>query len=70
MTAWWSVSQVVLMSATLDSDLFARYFGNCAVLAAGGRTFPVLHHFLEVCTLVTPWCMVSLYSFHFAGNRL
>ena len=46
--AWWSVSQVVLMSATLDSDLFARYFGNCAVLAAGGRTFPVQHHFLEV----------------------
>ncbi len=39
--------QVVLMSATLDSDLFARYFGGCPVLAAGGRTFPVEHHFLE-----------------------
>jgi HrpA-like RNA helicase len=35
------------MSATLDSDLFARYFGGCPVLAAGGRTFPVEHHFLE-----------------------
>ena len=35
------------MSATLDSDLFARYFGGCPVLAAGGRAFPVEHLFLE-----------------------
>ena len=35
------------MSATLDSDLFARYYGGCPVLAAGGRTFPVEHLFLE-----------------------
>lgn len=39
--------QVILMSATLDSDLVARYFGDCKVLAAGGRTFPVEHLFLE-----------------------
>lgn len=39
--------QVVLMSATLDSKLFAQYFGGCASLAAGGRTFPVEQHFLE-----------------------
>ncbi|KAK9832693.1 hypothetical protein WJX81_000845 [Elliptochloris bilobata] len=45
--------KVVLMSATLDSDLFARYFGGCAVLAAGGRTFPVQHHFLEDAYAVT-----------------
>lgn len=35
------------MSATLDSHLFANYFGSCPALAAGGRTFPVEHHFLE-----------------------
>ena len=35
------------MSATLDSALFAKYFGDCPVLAAGGRTFPVEHCFLE-----------------------
>lgn len=35
------------MSATLDSDLFARYYGGCPVLTAGGRTFPVQQHFLE-----------------------
>lgn len=35
------------MSATLDSDLFSRYFGECPVLTAGGRTFPVQQAFLE-----------------------
>ncbi len=35
------------MSATLDSDLFARYFSGAPTLAAGGRTFPVQHLFLE-----------------------
>lgn len=35
------------MSATLDSDLFADYFGACPVLAAAGRTFPVQQLFLE-----------------------
>lgn len=35
------------MSATLDSNLFARYYGDCPVLVAGGRTFPVEHYFLE-----------------------
>ncbi|CAL8464644.1 g4179 [Coccomyxa elongata] len=39
--------KVVLMSATLDSNLFARYYGDCPVLVAGGRTFPVEHYFLE-----------------------
>ena len=35
------------MSATLDASLFSGYYGECAVLAAGGRAFPVEHHFLE-----------------------
>lgn len=35
------------MSATLDSNLFARYYGDCPVLVAGGRIFPVEHVFLE-----------------------
>ena len=29
------------MSATLDAELFAGYYGGCTVLKAGGRTFPV-----------------------------
>lgn len=36
------------MSATLDSHLFAQYFGDCPVLTAEGRTFPVTHMYLEV----------------------
>ena len=35
------------MSATLDSHLFANYFGGAPALAAGGRTFPVDQFFLE-----------------------
>ena len=40
-------AQVVLMSATLDSDMFAGYYSHCPVLTAGGRTFPVEQHYLE-----------------------
>ncbi len=43
----WVAMQVVLMSATLDSTLFSSYLGGCPVVAAGGRTFPVQHLFLE-----------------------
>ena len=39
--------QVVLMSATLDATRFSSYLGGCPVIAAGGRTFPVQHYFLE-----------------------
>ncbi|DBA76164.1 TPA: hypothetical protein ACH3X1_009895 [Trebouxia sp. C0004] len=39
--------KVILMSATLDSHLFANYFGGAPALAAGGRTFQVEQYFLE-----------------------
>ena len=39
--------QVVLMSATLDADKFARYYGNCPVLHIPGFTFPVKEFYLE-----------------------
>ena len=39
--------KVVLMSATLDADLFSRYFGGCEVLSIPGRTYPVTEHFVE-----------------------
>jgi len=35
------------MSATLDSELFARYFHGAPALTTHGRTFPVQHLFLE-----------------------
>ncbi|KAJ6928032.1 DExH-box ATP-dependent RNA helicase DExH7 [Populus alba x Populus x berolinensis] len=39
--------KVILMSATVDSNLFSRYFGQCPVLTAQGRTHPVTNYFLE-----------------------
>eukprot|EP00929_Paragymnodinium_shiwhaense_P101055 TRINITY_DN63810_c0_g1_i1.p1 TRINITY_DN63810_c0_g1~~TRINITY_DN63810_c0_g1_i1.p1 ORF type:complete len:1179 (-),score=232.83 TRINITY_DN63810_c0_g1_i1:252-3788(-) len=39
--------RVILMSATLDSDLFSRYFGCAPRFKIPGRTFPVKALFLE-----------------------
>ncbi|KAI9107308.1 hypothetical protein K1719_021696 [Acacia pycnantha] len=39
--------KVILMSATVDSSLFSKYFGNCPVITAEGRTHPVTAYFLE-----------------------
>ena len=33
--------RVVLMSATIDTDLFVRYFSNCPVIEVGGRMHSV-----------------------------
>ncbi|KEG10709.1 putative RNA helicase [Trypanosoma grayi] len=39
--------KVVLMSATMDSGLFARYFGGAPIISIQGRTFPVQVFHLE-----------------------
>nr|XP_019548139.2 putative ATP-dependent RNA helicase DHX57 [Aedes albopictus] len=39
--------KVILMSATLNSNLFSSYFGDVPVLDIPGRTFPVEQLFLE-----------------------
>ncbi|XP_076442712.1 putative ATP-dependent RNA helicase DHX57 [Babylonia areolata] len=39
--------KVILMSATLNADLFSAYFGYCPVVDIPGRTFPVEPIFLE-----------------------
>ncbi|KUI62654.1 ATP-dependent RNA helicase DHX29 [Cytospora mali] len=39
--------KVVLMSATVDSDRFSKYFGGATVLNVPGRTFPVKVNYLE-----------------------
>ena len=49
------VPRIVLMSATMDADLFASYFSsnidgeevNCPTLSVPGRTFPVKERYLE-----------------------
>ncbi|XP_048397831.1 ATP-dependent RNA helicase DHX29 [Stegostoma tigrinum] len=38
---------LILMSATVDSDKFARYFGHCPVINIPGRIYPVQVYHLE-----------------------
>ncbi|GKV32188.1 hypothetical protein SLEP1_g40810 [Rubroshorea leprosula] len=51
--------KVILMSATVDSDLFSRYFGHCPVIAAEGRTHPVTTYFLEDIYESINYCLAS-----------
>jgi ATP-dependent RNA helicase DHX36 len=45
--------KIILMSATIDTSLFCKYFGNgysnkmCPFIQVPGRTFPVTSHFLD-----------------------
>lgn len=39
--------KVILMSATLNANLFSNYFGKVPVIEIPGRTFPVTQYFLE-----------------------
>ncbi|GJQ77496.1 hypothetical protein Trydic_g20887 [Trypoxylus dichotomus] len=39
--------RIILMSATLNANLFSDYFGNIPILEIPGRTFPVEQLFLE-----------------------
>ncbi|KFO93644.1 Putative ATP-dependent RNA helicase DHX57, partial [Buceros rhinoceros silvestris] len=39
--------RVILMSATLNAELFSRYFHSCPIINIPGRTFPVDQFFLE-----------------------
>lgn len=39
--------KVILMSATLNAELFSQYFGGVPTLVIEGKTFPVQQYFLE-----------------------
>ncbi|XP_030369057.1 dosage compensation regulator isoform X2 [Scaptodrosophila lebanonensis] len=39
--------RIILMSATIDTTLFTKYFGGCPVLEVLGRAYPVQQYFLE-----------------------
>lgn len=45
--------RVILMSATIDTTLFSRYFNDCPVVEIPGRAFPVQQYFLEDCIEMT-----------------
>ncbi|KXJ83370.1 hypothetical protein RP20_CCG007418 [Aedes albopictus] len=39
--------KVILMSATIESNTFSRYFNNCPLIEIPGRLFPIESYFLE-----------------------
>ena len=39
--------KIILMSATLNADLFVSYFPGASILSIPGRTFPVTSYYLE-----------------------
>lgn len=45
--------RVILMSATIDTTLFCKYFNNCPMIDIVGRCFPVKQYFLEDCVHLT-----------------
>ncbi|XP_027721058.1 putative ATP-dependent RNA helicase DHX57 [Vombatus ursinus] len=47
--------RVVLMSATLNAELFSEYFNSCPVINIPGRTFPVDQFFLEDAIAMTKY---------------
>ncbi|XP_075391374.1 putative ATP-dependent RNA helicase DHX57 [Tenrec ecaudatus] len=48
---------VILMSATLNAELFSEYFNFCPVITIPGRTFPVDQFFLEDAIAVTRYVL-------------
>lgn len=51
--------RLVLMSATLNADLFSNYFGGAPVIHIPGFTYPVRTHFLEDVLEITGYKLTS-----------
>ncbi|KPP56085.1 putative ATP-dependent RNA helicase DHX57 [Scleropages formosus] len=49
--------KIVLMSATLNAELFSQYFYDCQMVHIPGRTFPVDQFFLEDAVAMTGYVM-------------
>ena len=41
--------RIILMSATIDTTLFSRYFGDCPVVEIPGNSYPIQINFMEDC---------------------
>ncbi|KAF9270347.1 P-loop containing nucleoside triphosphate hydrolase protein [Marasmius fiardii PR-910] len=51
--------KVILMSATMDAEKIADYFGGCPTLAVPGRIFPVEVRYLEDAVEYTGWSITE-----------
>ncbi|XP_070590792.1 putative ATP-dependent RNA helicase DHX57 [Erythrolamprus reginae] len=49
--------RVILMSATLNADIFSQYFSSCPVVNIPGSTFPVEQFFLEDAIAMTGYIL-------------
>ncbi|XP_013183775.2 3'-5' RNA helicase YTHDC2 [Amyelois transitella] len=47
--------KLILMSATMDTQIFSRYFNNCPVMTIPGRMFEVQRYFLEDILKITQY---------------
>ena len=64
--------KVILMSATLNAEVFSAYFGNCPMFHVPGFTFPVTEFFLEETLAMTKYKptqeMFDLYNKLYSGR--
>ncbi|CAI8602358.1 unnamed protein product [Vicia faba] len=58
---------LILMSATINADLFSKYFANAPTMHIPGFTFPVTEHFLEDVLEKTRYSIKSEFD-SFEGN--
>lgn len=57
------LSQVIVMSATMDVDHFSQYFNNAVTLYLEGRTYPVsVHHMIESQEDYAFSCLVTIFQ--------
>lgn len=57
--------KVVVMSATMDVDHFARYFGGCECVYLEGRTYPVqVYHAVKPQIEYVQACVSTLFEIH------
>ncbi|KAM6460944.1 putative ATP-dependent RNA helicase DHX57 isoform 2-T2 [Liasis olivaceus] len=49
--------RVIIMSATLNTEVFSQYFNSCPIVNIPGRTFPVEQFFLEDAIAVTRYVL-------------
>ncbi|XP_028396420.1 ATP-dependent DNA/RNA helicase DHX36-like [Dendronephthya gigantea] len=62
--------KVVLMSATLNAEMFSKYFNNCPMLNIPGFTFPVVQHFLdEIVSIIDYKCAPGSGRVSYYGRR-
>jgi len=52
--------KVILMSATLNAEQFAKYYGDCPCLNIPGFTYPVKEYYLEDVLEITRYSKICI----------